>query len=60
MGTFIFSVDLKRIFPQLTEETIYCHSTYGPSFGGWNLGVGYKSDQMNEEDKSLCHTGEEF
>ncbi len=40
VGTFIFSVDLKRKFPQLSEESIYCDSLTGPSFGGFNIMVG--------------------
>jgi hypothetical protein len=55
VGTFIFSVDLKRIFLQLTEESIYCHSLCGPSFGKFNLAVG-DGDLINEEDKSDCYT----
>ncbi len=41
VGTFIFSVDLKRTFPQLREQSIYCNKLIGPSFGGCELMVGH-------------------
>jgi hypothetical protein len=39
-GTFIFSLHLKRIFPQLGWMSLYCWSGVGPSFGDDELGVG--------------------
>lgn len=42
-GTFIFSLDLKRVFPQLTQNSIYCDSDCGPSFGGNSLLVGWSA-----------------
>ncbi len=42
-GTFIFSLHLKRIFPQLGEKSIGCGSSRGPFFGdGWELAVGWR------------------
>jgi hypothetical protein len=55
VGTFIFSVDLKRTFPQLRKESIFCSKLCGPSFGENNLMVGL-ANKMNNEDESSCST----
>lgn len=55
-GSFIFSLDLKKVFPQQTENTIYCDSEFGPSFGGNCLAIGNNMDAMYGEDQSRCQT----
>ncbi len=41
-GTFIFSLHLKRIFPQLGKKSIGCLWWRGPYFGDRELAVGSK------------------
>lgn len=53
--SFIFSLTSKLVYPQKTENSIYCDSDCGPSFGWCSLLIG-KSEQMNEEDASYCYT----
>ena len=52
---FIFSLDRQQIYRvQKPSGAIYCHTSWGPSFGGNALGV--RSDPMNAINGSQCRT----
>ena len=53
-GCFIFSLDLKEKFiPFNGKELIYCHSNFGPTFGGgYDI---YISDRCNETNDSYAY-----
>ncbi len=55
-GTFIFSLDQKKIYEQLTDYSIFCSPRCGQSFGESNLLVGLNCDRMNREERSDCNT----
>ena len=47
---FIFSMDRKQIYRHIKDNgKIYCHTSYGPSFGYIELSL--QGDPLNKEDR---------
>ena len=52
---FIFSIDRKQIYRVVdAKKAIYCHSNWGPCFGGNALSL--SGDPLNKEDAGFCYT----
>ena len=52
---FIYSIDRKQIYRVVNaQHAIYCHSSWGPNFGGEAFGL--CGNPLNKEDAGDCYT----